>query len=299
MLARADCRVTIVSRRHPDFLFPADVENMLAYEFGDIGSADWNSLVGNADVVHYYAWGSIPASANSNARGDLIVNLDSILGLLEALRRRGQGRIVFSSSGGTVYGKLREIPVPEDHPVAPITAYGAGKATAEIYLGFYRAMYGMDCRIARIANPYGAGQNITRKQGAVTTFAHSALTGQPIEIWGTGDVVRDYIHIADLAAFLVTLSCSPRREDAHIFNVGTGIGTSLNEIVTMLETQLNRNLLVHRKPMRAFDVPISILSNRRAKDIFGWSPRISLGAGIIRTTDDLIAGRGLSQMDLK
>jgi UDP-glucose 4-epimerase len=88
--------------------------------------------------------------------------------------------LCFSSSGGTVYGKLRETPVRETHPVSPITAYGAGKATTELYLNFYRAMHGMDCRIARIANHYGASQDLTRGLGTVIAFLYKALTGQPI-----------------------------------------------------------------------------------------------------------------------
>jgi UDP-glucose 4-epimerase len=101
---------------------------------------------------------------------------------------------------------LRSIPASEDDPLAPITAYGAGKATAELYLKLYRAIHGLDCRIARIANPYGAGQDLSRGQGAVTTFSHQALTGQRIVIWGDGEAVRDYVHISDVASCLVTLA---------------------------------------------------------------------------------------------
>ena len=102
-----------------------------------------------------------------------------------------------------MYGKLRHVPVREDHPLAPLTAYGASKAAVELYLNHYRAVYGLDCRVARLANPYGAGQDLARGQGAATTFLHRALTGRAIDIWGDGEVVRDYIHISDAAAGLV------------------------------------------------------------------------------------------------
>jgi len=216
---------------------------------------------------------------------------------LDALRRRGAGRVVFSSSGGTVYGRLHETPVREDHPISPITAYGASKATAELYLKLYRAMHGIDCRIARIANPYGAGQDYVRGLGAVTTFLHNVLTGQPIEIWGTGEVVRDYIHIADVAACLVTLARKPRTDEAFIFNVGSGTGMSLNGIVAELETRLHRKLQVNRTQVRPFDVPVSVLAIDLANRILGWAPKLSFADGITRTLADLAAGADFSTLN--
>ena len=297
LLARAGHRVTLASRHRPSYLFPADVASRVGRTSLELGSADWDRLIEDADVVHHYAWGSIPASANSNPAGDLITNVGSMLGMLDALLRRGGGRVVFASSGGTVYGKLRETPVPENHPVAPITAYGASKATAEVYLSLYRAMHGIDCRIARIANPYGAGQDLSRGLGAVTTFLDHALTGQPIEIWGTGDVVRDYVHISDVAACLMIMARAPRTDEAFIFNVGSGIGTSLNGIVTELEARLQRRLEVNRTQFRAFDVPVNVLAVDLARRVLGWAPKLSFADGITRTLKDLAVDANFSTLD--
>jgi UDP-glucose 4-epimerase len=295
LLARAGHRVTLADRTPLARPLPDDIADAVGLQLLELGSADWDTLIVNVDVVHHYAWGSLPASANANPGGDLLTNAGSTIGLLDALHRRGGGRVVFSSSGGTVYGKLRQTPVPEDHPVAPITAYGAGKAAAEIYLGLYRCMHGLDCRIARIANPYGAGQDLSRGQGAVTTFLHHALMHQPITIWGTGEVVRDYIHIADVAQCLVTLATSARTE-AFVFNVGSGAGISLNEIVSELEARLGRTLDVSRTATRPFDVPVSILQIDRARAILGWSPTLSFGDGIARTLQDISAGKHYSTL---
>jgi UDP-glucose 4-epimerase len=295
LLAREGHRVTLADRAPLAQSMPADVAESVAGRLLEFGSADWDVIVADVDVVHHYAWGSLPASANSNPGGDLLTNVGATIGLLDALQRRGGGRVVFSSSGGTVYGKLHRTPVPESHPVAPITAYGAGKATAEVYLGLYRHMHGLDCRIARIANPYGAGQDLSRGQGAVTTFLHHALMHQPITIWGTGEVVRDYIHIADVAQCLVALAVSPRTE-AFVFNVGSGAGISLNQIVSELEARLGRTLDVSRTAARPFDVPVSILQIDRARDILGWSPNLTFGEGIARTLQDIGAGRHYSTL---
>ncbi|MCB8883913.1 NAD-dependent epimerase/dehydratase family protein [Acidisoma cellulosilytica] len=286
MLARAGHRVTLASRHPLPFPPPSDVVDQIGFCTLELGTAAWDSLVEDVDVVHHYAWGSIPASANSNPGGDLRINVTSSIDLLDALRRRGGGRVVFASSGGTVYGKVKETPVSEEHPMSPITAYGAGKVAAEIYLGLYRSMYGLDCRIARIANPYGAGQDIERGVGAVTTFLHHALNGLPITIWGTGEAVRDYIHISDLANCLVTLADAPRN-DTYIFNVASGVGISLNQIVLELEARLGCVLNVSRTETRAFDVPVSVLDISRANAVLGWAPRLSFSEGIALTLEDL------------
>jgi UDP-glucose 4-epimerase len=297
LLARAGHRVTIASRTPPAFGFPAEVASCILRKELELASADWDDLVTGVDVVHHYAWSSIPASANANPTGDLLINVTATLGLLESLKRRGGGRVVFASSGGTVYGKLKSAPVSEDALLAPITAYGAGKMTAEIYLKLYRTMYDLDCRIARIANPYGAGQNLSRGLGAVTTFLHRALTGQPIVIWGDGETIRDFIHISDVASCLVMLACAPQSDVDFVFNVGTGIGTSLNEIVSRLETVLGRCIQVTRTSTRSFDVPISVLAIERARQVLGWSPRVSFSEGIARTVADLKANRAFSTLD--
>jgi len=297
LLARAGHKVVIADRRPPDFAFPEDVAANISWQSLEFASADWDTLMADVSVVHHYAWTSIPASANQNPSGDLTSNVAATLALLEALRRRGGGRIVFPSSGGTVYGTLKHVPASEDHPLMPITAYGAGKAATEIYLGFYRATHGLDCRVARIANPYGAGQNFLRGQGAATTFLHNALTNKPIVIWGDGEVVRDYIHISDVAAAMVRIASIPQPEKFYTFNVGSGSGVSLNGIIAELERQLNQRLEVKRMASRPFDVPFNVLDISRIRETIGWVPKLTLSEGISRTIIDLEADSPLSRLD--
>lgn len=296
LLARSGHDVVLADRIEPQFSFPSDAASRISWQRLEFASADWDALVTEAAVVHHYVWTSLPASANNNPFGDLSANVGGTLALLEAMRRRGGGRIVFPSSGGTVYGKLQSIPVPEDHPLMPITAYGAGKATTEIYLGLYRRLHGLDCRVARISNPFGVGQNVTRGQGAVTTFLHCALKDEPIVIWGNGEVIRDYIHITDVATALVALALLPRLDDFHTCNIGSGTGVSLNDVVAELESCLHRRLDVRREPGRPFDVPVSVLDISRARGSLGWSPRLSLREGILQTLEDLSANASVSNV---
>lgn len=297
-LARAGHGVLIVDRLPPLAKFPPEFAERIRFVAAELGEADWERLLDGATVVHHYAWASIPASANANAMGDLTTNVMITIAVLDAIRRIGHNStVVFSSSGGSVYGKLLKTPVSEDHPTAPITAYAAGKATAEIYLGLYRALYGLDCRVARISNPFGAGQDLARGLGAATKFLHCALTDTPIEIWGDGEVVRDYIHIADVAAALTVLAVAPRHAEHSIFNIGSGSGLSLNKIVQHIESHLGRKIQVQYKAGRSFDVAVSVLDISRTQSVLGWSPKLSFAAGVERTFTDLAAGLELSTLN--
>ncbi|MGE4483124.1 NAD-dependent epimerase/dehydratase family protein [Acidocella sp.] len=286
-LARQGDEVILTGREKPGFFAQMEEAGAISWRDLDIYNADWAAQTEGADIVHFYAWGSLPSTANADPKADLAHNLGALLGMLDALRHRGHGRVVFSSSGGTVYGPLRRVPVPESHKLAPINAYGASKSAAEIYLNLYRVMYGLDCRVARIANPFGAGQDISRGLGAVTAFLNNALNNRPIEIWGTGEVVRDFIHIADVTDCLVKLAMTDDLRGQHVFNLGSGEGTSLNGIVEALEMRFGRKLEVSRKPGRAFDVPSNVLSINRVKRTLGWSPRLSFSAGLARMLADL------------
>jgi UDP-glucose 4-epimerase len=296
LLARAGFTVTITGRTPLGFAFPNEYSNRITWRELDIANPDWDDLVATADVVHHYLWTSIPGREAANPADGLMANVGATIGLLEALKRRGNGRVLFLSSGGTIYGKLHRIPADEDHPIAPITAYGAEKAVAELYLRHYQTICDLDVRIARIANVYGAGQDPARGLGAVTTFIDHALAGRKISIYGDGTVIRDYVHISDVASVLATLSTIPAPKD-FIFNIGNGAGTSLNEIVAILEAHLARPLDVARTEARSFDVPVSVLAIGRAQTQLGWSPRLSVLAGAARTIEDLAAGHVFSTLD--
>lgn len=286
-LARSGHRVTLASRSAPSFPFPPELASRVTHRALDLKASDLDSLVCDADVVHHYAWGSVPASANADPLGDLTANVAPTLMLLEALRRKGGTRLVFASSGGTVYGPVSEKPIAEGQALRPVSAYGIGKATAELYIELYRATHGLDCRIARISNPYGAGQDVERGQGAVTTFLHKALAGKPIAIWGDGEVVRDYIHILDATAALVLIATTPDIGGHAVFNIGSGQGASLNTVLAELQRSLGRPLQIERLPARSYDVPVNILDISRIQRVLAWSPRLGLAAGVDRTIKEL------------
>jgi UDP-glucose 4-epimerase len=291
-LAKRGEPVTLADRI-PLLQFPAGVApDLLRFEAVDLVHVNWDELITDCDLIHHFAWSTIPQTANEDPVADLDINVRSTLKLLEALRRRGNGRLVFASSGGTVYGRLRQTPVPENHPLEPITAYGVSKVSIEKYLGFYSELCRMDCRIARLSNPFGAGQNPRRNQGAASVFLNKALAGEKITIWGDGEVIRDYLHISDVVAGIVALADAPLESlpGPPVVNIGSGEGVSLNQIVSVLQASLGRTLDVEYTPGRPFDVPVNVLDITRAREFLGWSPRLSFEAGMRLAIGDCSAG---------
>lgn len=281
----------------PAHWFDAAAVDTHILDMSKASPGEFDALVDRIDTIYHCAWSTIPETANQDPALDLKINLGMTLGLLDALRRRGRGgRIVFLSSGGTVYGPLMRTPVPEDHPLDPITAYGISKLAAEKYLQLYRTLYGVDARVARIANPYGAGQNPSKPQGVIGTVVHRALSQKTIEIWGTGELVRDFIHVSDVVSALLLLAERPWKlgEAMPLFNFGSGVGCSINAVLTEVGASLGTELAIERVPGRAFDVPSSVLDITRARTILNWEPKVSLKSGVAQMIQDLKKDRSRS-----
>jgi UDP-glucose 4-epimerase len=251
---------------------------------GDLSSThDVGDALAGIDAVMHLVSTTLPKGSNDDPVYDVQSNVVATLQMLEAMVRAKVSRIVFISSGGTVYGTPGYLPIDEAHPTEPLVSYGITKLMIEKYLRIYQHLHGIRPVILRVANPYGERQRIETSQGAIGVFVHRALAGEPIEIWGDGSVTRDYIHVQDVAdAFALALYY----EGADTcFNVSSGVGVSLNEIVEMLGDVLGRRIAVNYKPGRPFDVKLNVLSNALARRELVWAPRVALRAGLERTVD--------------
>ena len=176
---------------------------------------------------------TLPKSSNDDPLYDAQSNILATLELLNSMVEERVRRIVFISSGGTVYGPPQYLPVDEKHPTEPLVSYGVTKLAIEKYLVMYRHLHGIEPVILRVANPYGERQRVETAQGAVAVFLDRALRDQPIEIWGDGTVSRDYLHVSDVAeAFALALVYSGPHT---VFNVSSGRGTSLLELLRIIE----------------------------------------------------------------
>jgi UDP-glucose 4-epimerase len=243
--------------------------------------SDVRSAIDGADVVIHLISTTLPKSSNENPAYDVQTNLLSTLSLLDIMIEAKIKKIIFVSSGGTVYGRPHTIPITEEHVTNPLVSYGITKLAIEKYLLLYKELHGLQPIILRVSNPFGHRQAITKQQGAVSIFIDKALKGETIEIWGDGSVTRDFIHIDDLArAFVLAVEYEGEK---NLFNIGSGRGTTLNELVDTLENILGTPIKRRYVESRNFDAPLSVLDIALASRELGWKPDTSLGNGIRRT----------------
>ena len=191
--------------------------------------------------------------------------------------------MVYLSSGGTVYGMNQVCPLREGMETNPINSYGVQKVMNEKLLYLYQYLYGLDYRIIRLSNPFGPYQRPNGILGAVTTFTYKAIKGEEIVVYGDGSVVRDYIYIED--AVKAILNIADDEGEDRLYNVGSGIGTSLCQLLKIIEDTLGLPLRVRYVPGRAVDVPVNYLDISRYEMKFGRFDVLSLQEGIRRTAD--------------
>lgn len=267
----------IVVQRHPSpFLENLNVQ-CIRCDINEISII--KQCLHGVDWVFHLAHTTLPQNSNLNPIDDVQSNVISSIALLEACVENKVKRVIYASSGGTIYGIPQSHFIDEEHPTNSLCSYGITKLMVEKYLELFRAQHGLDYRILRIANPYGERQRVDRAQGVVAVFLYKMLSGEPIEIWGDGSVVRDYIYVGDVArAFYLAMQIEDGSE--RIFNIGSGQGISLQEIVSKLQDYIGKQATIKWEEKRTLDVPRNVLSITRAQQILKWEPSVSFTEGI-------------------
>ncbi len=256
--------------------------NSVDYHYGDFGNRGLiEDALNDIDMVFHLIHTTLPKTSNDDPVFDVQSNVVETLLLLEQCVIKKIKKVIFISSGGTVYGNPVRLPISEDDPTNPECSYGITKLTIEKYLALFQKLYDLNYTIVRPSNPYGSRQNPMGIQGAITVFLGKAAKNEALEIWGDGEVVRDYIYIDDLVdgIYKAAILNPPSR----IFNVGTGLGYSLNDIVKIIRKVTGRNVRVEYKAMRSFDVQKVFLDNSRAGKELLWFPSTTLEIGIKKT----------------
>lgn len=253
------------------------------FEGDFINRDDVGQAVTGCDIVYHLIGTTLPRSSNDNPIYDVETNVIGTLHLLEAAQRNKVKKVVFVSSGGTVYGVPQNIPITESHPTEPICSYGIAKLAIEKYLNLFRLLHGVDYCVLRLANPFGERQRVSAAQGAVTVFLHKALRNETIEIWGDGSVVRDYFHVSDAVSAL--LKAGAYEGETRVFNIGSGVGRSLNEILDAIDALLGKPVKRVYLSARAFDVPVSVLDISQATRLLRWTPQVPFSEGLSRTAE--------------
>lgn len=281
-LLAQNAQVRVLERPYRERSRVLPVHPALEWLEGDFGNTqDLIRALNGVDVVYHLVSTTQPQSSNDDPAFDVTSNLLGTLNLLEQMRSMKTAKLVFVSSGGTVYGKPLQTPIPETHPTEPTCSYGIVKLAIEKYLALYHLLHGLDYRVLRVANPYGPGQEANRAQGVVGTFLSRVVHDQPIEVWGDGSVVRDYLYISDTVAAMLRAAEYPGEE--RIFNIGSGNGHSVREIIAAVERVTGKKAKASYTAARKFDVPVSVLDIARAKDALGWRPAVNLDEGLRHT----------------
>jgi UDP-glucose 4-epimerase len=251
-------------------------------DFGNVGALDELIATGFDAVIHCVST-TTPKSSNESPEFDIQSNVIGTLYLLDICVKHNVGKLVFLSSGGTIYGDIgdKEM-VDEAHAVRPMCSYGVSKLTIEHYLDVYRHLRGLNYVALRLSNPYGERQSPLRALGALTVFLHKTLKRESVEVWGDGRVTRDFIYVGDVANAVYLATIKPI---SGIFNVGTGTGLSLREILAEISNVVGRETSVNWLASRSFDVPRIVLDAAKLRKATDWKCITPIREGVAITAD--------------
>lgn len=263
----------------------AKVEDVVFAEgsFAELSCEDLAKQIpglGEVEEVYHLISTTCPTNSNRNVAQELEDNLIATVRFLDVCVTAAIPKVVFLSSGGTVYGKEHTGLCREEEEAFPITVYGMQKLSIEKALYLYHQMYGLDYRIVRLANPYGPYQRPNGIQGAVTTFTWRAIHDEPICVYGDGSVIRDYIYIDDAIEGILRIAGNGGKH--RLYNLGSGKGYSIKEVITVIEAVLGNKPKVVFQEGRPVDVPVNVLDISRFEKDFGHFEPIELTEGIRR-----------------
>ncbi|MCR5090732.1 MAG: NAD-dependent epimerase/dehydratase family protein [Oscillospiraceae bacterium] len=288
-LARdAENSITVVSRRRSSFdhIAAMGLPNVRFIESELTTGTDYDRLLAGQELVYHLISTTVPTTSNIEIARELDANVILSARLFESCARVGVRKVVFLSSGGTVYGKAGSCPLREDTPTDPITSYGIQKLAIEKLLYLYHHIDGFDYRIVRLANPYGPWQRPNGILGAVTTFTYRMLAHEPIPVYGDGSVVRDFLYIDDAVRGILNIASGDAEE--KLFNLGSGYGTSILQVLKTVRNVLGLEPEIRFEPAREVDVPVNYLDISRYEASYGRLNPLPLEEGIRKTADFLI-----------
>lgn len=288
-LAAANRPLRIFDKVYADRRLIADLEGRAEIIEGDIARPDdvLQALEGAETVVNLIHT-TVPGSSMLDPAYDVESNVVASVRWLVRLAETAVRRVVFVSSGGTVYGPPQCDLIDERHPTDPISSYGITKLAIEKYVAMYAAISGVEYLILRPSNVYGEGQHLHIGQGVIGVLADRALRRQPLEVWGTGESLRDYLYVGDfVAAVMRLLEYTGLR---RVFNVSSGRGHSVLAILAILRSQLEWMPEIIYTPARGFDVPVNVLDSALLRAETGWEPRVPLEEGVARVVRQLKEG---------
>jgi len=249
---------------------------------------DYDGILKDIDIVIHLFWSNLPRANMNNLGQDINLTINSGTKLLQACQNSNIKKFIFASSGGTIYGPTSILPINENHLTNPISSYGITKLFFEKLLNLYSENSKFDCTILRLSNVYGPKQNLKSKQGVISHWLNNIINKNPIELWGSGQSIRDYVYIDDVVnAFLKVINL-PKSSDCKVLNISSNQGISLLDISSILTNNLNLKFNVIKKDSDNTDVNANVLDNNLAKTKLNWIPQIGIEEGIQKTHNYLV-----------
>ncbi len=239
------------------------------------------------DVVNHHAAQIDVRKSVADPAADAMINIVGSLNLFEAARKASVKHIVFASTGGAIYGEQDYFPADEEHPTRPESPYGTAKRAVEMYLGYYKTVYGLDHTIVRYSNVYGPRQDPHGEAGVVAIFCNALIDGKQVSIYGDGTQTRDYVYVGDLVR--AHLAIIEHLDSSTIYNIATGIETDVNKLYEVLSKILSNGKATPQYPQyadaRLGEQKRSVCNAAKAKKQLGWEPRVSLEIGLKETAE--------------
>ncbi|MFK7969150.1 MAG: NAD-dependent epimerase/dehydratase family protein [Bacteroidia bacterium] len=284
LLADGNNEVMVVARS----LKPVHLTHLLSHarltilRMDFLEGINFEAVLKDVDIVYHLLWNSLPRKESLFIQNDLRNTVAESLRMLDGCVHNGVKKVIFASSGGTVYGKTSVEKIDESHATNPISSYGVTKLMFEKYLHLYYHEHKLEYSILRIANAYGERQNLKVAQGVVSHWIWRALHQESIEIWGDGETVRDYIYIDDVIDAFLKVGI-PGEQPFSLYNIGSGDGVLLNRLTELIIKNTGIGLNIVYKKGYKTDAPRNVLDISRANQALSWYPQVQLGEGIIRT----------------
>lgn len=281
VLLRHGWRIHAISP-HPPGLRDTD---QVQWEQGSLGDSKLLArTLPNCDAVVHLASSTTPGTSSRTPTLEASGNIEPTLRLIESVSTYPHIHMVYASTGGAIYGNPKHFHVNENTPCQPISYYGAAKLAIETFLHTLHANCLSPITILRPANFYGPGQRHRHGFGLIRTLLESARTQKPIEIWGDGGAIRDFLYIDDFSSAVVAaLQRNTTAEPLTVFNVGTGIGHTINQVCSLIEETTGRQLQKIYRPARPSDVAHIVLDPSRIMDALGWKAKTDLRVGLAHT----------------
>ena len=237
---------------------------------------DMSVIFKNTDIVFHLFSNTVPGD-KVNIKSEIFYNIGVLINILDTCIESGIGKLFFISSS-SVYGQPTRLPISENSPTSPISMHAVHKITIESILSVYNKNFNIDCKIIRLSNPYGNGQRLSGRQGIVSILIGNYLRNEVTNIRGDGCAIRDYIHIKDVIDALTLLMNS--NTQYLTFNLGSGVGVSINHIISLVSESLKGELKIRRVARRSEDIDNNILDISLLSEEVGFAATVGLESGI-------------------